>query len=77
MYKNDGLKITTFENKPFADFLIENYPNGKPKTWITMTDGLEMACDKNGWGMVICATTHIGKREKVTDSGSIFTITEF
>ncbi len=37
MYKNDGLKITTFENKPFADFLIENYPNGKPKTWITIT----------------------------------------
>ena len=36
----NGKKIRTFENKPFSGFLTEYYANGKPKTWITMKDGL-------------------------------------
>ena len=36
----NGVEITTFEGKPFTGFLTENYPNWKPKTWITMKDGL-------------------------------------
>jgi antitoxin component YwqK of YwqJK toxin-antitoxin module len=35
-----GLEITTLDGKPFTGFVIENYPNGKPKTWITIKDGL-------------------------------------
>lgn len=38
--KKDGIGITTFENKPYTGYLIESYANGKPKTWITMKDGL-------------------------------------
>ncbi len=38
--KKDGIEVTAFKNKPFTGFLIENYANGKPKTWITMKDGL-------------------------------------
>ncbi len=36
----EGVELTTFEGKPFTGFVTENYPNGKPKTWITMKDGL-------------------------------------
>jgi antitoxin component YwqK of YwqJK toxin-antitoxin module len=36
----DGIELTTFQGKPLTGFLSENYPNGKPKTWITMKDGL-------------------------------------
>ncbi len=36
----DGLELTTFEAKPFTVFLTENYPNGKPKIWTSMKDGL-------------------------------------
>lgn len=35
-----GIELTAFEGKPFTGFLIENYPNGKPKTWKTIKDGL-------------------------------------
>lgn len=38
--KKDGIELTTFQGKPFTGFLTESYPNGKPKTWITMKDGL-------------------------------------
>ena len=36
----EGVGLTTFEGKPFTGFITENYPNGKPKTWITKKDGL-------------------------------------
>ena len=36
----EGVGLTTFEGKPFTGFVTENYPNGKPKTWITKKDGL-------------------------------------
>jgi antitoxin component YwqK of YwqJK toxin-antitoxin module len=39
-FTEKGLEITTFEGKPFTGFVTENFPNGKPKTWITMKDGL-------------------------------------
>jgi antitoxin component YwqK of YwqJK toxin-antitoxin module len=34
------IELTTYQGKPFTGFVTENYPNGKPKTWITMKDGL-------------------------------------
>lgn len=37
--KNDA-EITTFEGKTFTGYITETYPNGKPKTWITVKDGL-------------------------------------
>lgn len=36
----DGIELTTFEGKPFTGFQSENFPNGKPKTWISRKDGL-------------------------------------
>lgn len=36
----DGIELTTFEGKSFTGFLTENYPNGKPKSWTSMKDGL-------------------------------------
>ena len=36
----EGVGLTTFEGIPFTGFVIENYPNGKPKTWITKKNGL-------------------------------------
>ena len=36
----NGIEITTFESKPYTGVVTENYPNGKPKTWITMKNGL-------------------------------------
>lgn len=38
--KQNGIEITTFEGKPLTGFLTENYPNGKPKSWITIKDGI-------------------------------------
>jgi len=38
--KKDGQNITTFNGKPYTGYLVESYPNGKPKTWMTMKDGL-------------------------------------
>jgi antitoxin component YwqK of YwqJK toxin-antitoxin module len=37
---NNGVEITTFEEKPLTGFLTEKYPNGKPKSWISMKDGI-------------------------------------
>lgn len=39
LIEKGGLKIRTYENKPFTGYLIESYNNGKPKTWITMKGG--------------------------------------
>lgn len=36
----EGVEITTFEGKPFTGYLTEAYPNGKPKTWKTLKDGI-------------------------------------
>jgi antitoxin component YwqK of YwqJK toxin-antitoxin module len=36
----DKIELTTYQGKPFSGFVTENYLNGKPKTWITMKDGL-------------------------------------
>ena len=36
----EGVELTTLEGKPYTGFLIENYPNGKPKTWITVKNGI-------------------------------------
>jgi antitoxin component YwqK of YwqJK toxin-antitoxin module len=36
----EGVEITTFEGKPFTGYLTETYPNGKPKTWKTLKDGI-------------------------------------
>jgi len=36
----NGVEITTFEGKPFTGYLTETYPNGKPKTWITVKEGI-------------------------------------
>ena len=36
----DGVELTAFEGKPFTGFVIENYPNGKPKLWKTIKDGI-------------------------------------
>ncbi|MGB5273752.1 MAG: toxin-antitoxin system YwqK family antitoxin [Flavobacteriaceae bacterium] len=35
-----GMEITTFQEKPLTGVLIENHPNGKPKSWTKMKDGL-------------------------------------
>lgn len=35
-----GVELTFFEGKAFTGFVTENYPNGKPKSWITMKDGI-------------------------------------
>ena len=34
------IELTTYQGKPFSGIVTENYLNGKPKTWITMKDGL-------------------------------------
>jgi antitoxin component YwqK of YwqJK toxin-antitoxin module len=36
----NGTEITTFEGKPFTGFVTESYTNGKPKAWITLTNGI-------------------------------------
>jgi len=36
----EGIELTTFEGKPFTGCLTETYPNGKPKTWITVKGGI-------------------------------------
>jgi antitoxin component YwqK of YwqJK toxin-antitoxin module len=36
----DGIELIIFEGKPLTGFVTENYPNGKPKSWITLTDGM-------------------------------------
>jgi antitoxin component YwqK of YwqJK toxin-antitoxin module len=36
----NGVELTTFEGKPFTGFLTEGYPNGKPKSWKTIKDGI-------------------------------------
>ncbi len=36
----DGIEVTIFQEKPFTGYLTENYPNGKPKTWKTMKNGM-------------------------------------
>jgi antitoxin component YwqK of YwqJK toxin-antitoxin module len=36
----DGVELTAFEGKPFTGFVTESYPNGKPKTWKTIKDGI-------------------------------------
>ena len=36
----DGVELIAFEGKPFTGFVTENYPNGKPKLWKTIKDGI-------------------------------------
>ncbi len=36
----NGIEITTYEGNPLTGFLIESYPNGKLKSWITIKDGI-------------------------------------
>ncbi len=36
----NGVEITTFENKPLTGFVVESYPNGKQKSWISIKDGI-------------------------------------
>lgn len=36
----NNVELTTLEGKPYTGYLIENYPNGKPKTWITVKNGI-------------------------------------
>jgi antitoxin component YwqK of YwqJK toxin-antitoxin module len=36
----NNVELTIFEGKPYTGYLIENYPNGKPKTWITIKNGI-------------------------------------
>jgi antitoxin component YwqK of YwqJK toxin-antitoxin module len=38
--EKDGVNITTFDDQPYSGYLVETYQNGKPKTWITMKNGL-------------------------------------
>ncbi len=38
--KKGNKEITTFQEKPLTGVLIENHPNGKPKSWTKMKDGL-------------------------------------
>ncbi len=37
---NNGIEIINFQGKPLSGFAIENYPNGQPKSWITLKDGI-------------------------------------
>lgn len=37
---NNGIEIINFQGKPLSGFVIENYPNGQPKSWITLKDGI-------------------------------------
>jgi antitoxin component YwqK of YwqJK toxin-antitoxin module len=36
----DGTDLTMFEDKPLTGFLTESFPNGKPKLWVTVKNGL-------------------------------------
>lgn len=36
----NGIEITTFAGKPLTGYLVESYPNGKPKLWRTVKDGI-------------------------------------
>lgn len=36
----NGIEIVNFEGKPLTGFVIENYSNGQPKSWITLKDGI-------------------------------------
>jgi antitoxin component YwqK of YwqJK toxin-antitoxin module len=36
----NGVEVTTFEGKSVTGFLVESYPNGKPKSWKTVKDGI-------------------------------------
>ncbi len=36
----NGVEVINFQGKPLSGFLIENYLNGKPKSWITLHDGI-------------------------------------
>lgn len=36
----DGKELTAYQGKPFTGFVTETYPNGKPKTWKTLKDGV-------------------------------------
>jgi len=38
--KKNGVEITTYEGKPFTGYLTETYENGKPKTWLTLKEGI-------------------------------------
>ena len=48
----DGIERTIFQEKPLTGYLTESYPNGKPKAWKTMengiTDGLWQEWSENG-----------------------------
>jgi antitoxin component YwqK of YwqJK toxin-antitoxin module len=37
---NNGIEIINFQGKPLSGFVTENYPNGQPKSWITLKDGI-------------------------------------
>ncbi|MFP4847022.1 toxin-antitoxin system YwqK family antitoxin [Winogradskyella sp. PE311] len=38
--KENGIKISTFNGKPFSGHITESFSNGKPKSWQTIKDGL-------------------------------------
>ncbi len=36
----NGIEVVNFQGKPLTGFVIENYSNGQPKSWITLKDGI-------------------------------------
>ena len=36
----DGVLLKIYKNKPFSGIIIEKFPNGKSKSWISMNNGL-------------------------------------
>lgn len=38
--EENGIKISTFNGKPFSGHITESFSDGKPKSWQTVKDGL-------------------------------------
>jgi antitoxin component YwqK of YwqJK toxin-antitoxin module len=38
--KKDGIEVTLFQDKPFTGNITESYPNGNPKSNISLKDGI-------------------------------------
>lgn len=36
----NGVEVTTLDGKNLTGFVVESYPNGKPKSWKTLKDGI-------------------------------------